>query len=115
MDLSALDQLLKQIQTEYFCRHCLRQCPRKWYHVSNTLCFFCYHFNPMVHSRLAILREVEWFFIRSGEDSIKEFYQDYIKQLNEWCKQFNLSKTKMDLSIERDWDRKIEDIFEMEL
>jgi oligopeptide transport system permease protein len=51
---------------------------KKW---CSSTCFFCITFLPTRDSRYSILKDIEWYFIKSGEDDRSVFYNQYIDYL----------------------------------
>jgi hypothetical protein len=89
-NLEALDSILKRIQTDFLCNQCKRMCSKKWYNMRHNICFLCTHFDPKLNTYISIMRETEWFFMKSTEDDWKTYYQEYVAQVSEWCAVFNI-------------------------
>ena len=95
-----MTQLIRQISyvpINPICRICHQSYPKKW---CNGLCFYCANFLPTRDTRYSILKDIEWYFIRSGEDDRNIYYLEYIENLNRWCCIFRVTSNKQDLSLE---------------
>jgi hypothetical protein len=99
-DFSILHRELRKLQTEFQCKICKQRFPLPWCKADEASCLFCTHFHPTKHTRHTILRESEWHFIRSGEDSRREFNRQYIHHLHKWCNRYHLPLTKEDIQLE---------------
>ena len=84
--LKDLDIYLKKIQSHILCLGCRRNCERKWFPVNvvSKLCLFCRNFNRETDTVQTIMKQVEWFFIKSGEDQFKSFYCEYARESSSW-------------------------------
>jgi len=47
-----------------------------------------------------MLQDMEWQWIRSGESNRKEYYQEYIEYLNQWCTVFHITSDEKDQQLE---------------
>jgi hypothetical protein len=61
-------------------------------------CFFC----ALHSSYRELLKEMEWQFIKSGESDCREYYQDYLRQMKEWCRHYHIEPSKEDICMEKD-------------
>jgi hypothetical protein len=43
---------------------------------------------------------MEWQWIRSGESNRKEYYQEYMEYLNQWCNAFHIISDEKDQQLE---------------
>lgn len=110
-DFTYLSKITAQIQDTFECSMCHIKHNKKWCKADNTQCFFCTQFIPFRDTRRKILNNIEWWFLKSGETSRREYYNTYINHLDNWCKVFNILKTRDDMLYEdelrsvRDWSR----------
>ncbi len=103
--MDSFDSLLKQInylQTDFYCNYCKQYYSKKWCTNDYSICFYCKHFLPCHITRYNILRDIEWYFIKSGEDNRNEFYNEFINNLNKWCVYFKITYNKGDLLMEKE-------------
>ena len=96
--LNSMTKSLNAIQTDIICRICNESYPKKW--CKGPLCFYCKNFLPHRDTRYSILKDIEWYFIKSGEDNRYTFYNEYINYLNKWCTHFQISYLKEEMSLE---------------
>ena len=94
-----MSRCLNTIQIDVICGICNENYPKKW-SKGERLCFFCANFLPANDSRYTILKDIEWYFIKSGEDNRNIFYNEYILYLNKWCVRFDIKYRKEELSLE---------------
>jgi hypothetical protein len=88
---------LIKVPSSAICNMCHLTYSKKW---CSSTCFFCITFLPTRDSRYSILKDIEWYFIKSGEDDRSVFYNQYIDYLNMWCTRFCISYKKEELSLE---------------
>lgn len=88
--------------TTFYCTSCKYIYHKKWYRKESKKCFFCQSFHPSFHSRLYMLKQIEWEFIKSGESNQLEFYQEYIEYLDRWYPRFQFPPTREEIIYE--WD-----------
>jgi hypothetical protein len=103
--MDSFDSLLKQIkqiQTIFYCNNCKQYYSKKWCNNNYTICFYCTNFIPYRDNRYHMLRDTEWYFIKSGQDNRNEFYNEYIDNLNKWCIYFKIPYSKNDLLMEKE-------------
>ena len=108
-----MDHAIRQIQqgcSLQYCMQCQSTYPKKWYHFSQNRCFFCHTF-PIDHTKYHMLQDMEWQWIRSGESNRKEYYQEYIEYLNQWCNAFHITSDKKDQQLEAEIRYRIEESY----
>jgi protein-arginine kinase len=93
---------IQQSCTSIYCIKCTLSYPKKWYDTKLNRCFFCATFHSVYHTRNDILKELEWQFIKSGESDRKEYYQTYLKQMDDWCIHYSIESHKIDQEMEKD-------------
>ena len=81
----------------HMCQICHECYPKKW---CADLCFYCKNFLPTRDTRYSILKDIEWYFIKSGEDIRNVFYNEYIMYLNKWCTVFRIGYKKEERCME---------------
>lgn len=86
--------------THTTCRICHLTYLTSW--SKGTLCFFCANFLPMRDTRYSILKDIEWYFIKSGEEDRHAFYNQYIDYLTQWCTRFKMGYQKGDRVLEEE-------------
>ncbi len=110
-DMSNLLKVTKAIQEDFTCGNCKQIYKKKWCKEDNTNCFFCKNFLPMRDTYSSILRDIDWWFLRSGEYDRESFYPDFLNNLKIWATRFHILPTKQDLKTEeelrgvRNWTR----------
>ena len=125
--LSDLDLYLQKIQTHILCLSCRRNCEKKWFspiviaenakksnniHKATALkhCLFCRHFHHDKDTPATVMKEVEWFFIKSGEDRFKSFYCEYAREASSWfladskITQQSLNEVPIEIGGGGDWE-----------
>lgn len=85
MDLSDLKNIINRLK-DTRCKICKVEYDEKW---CNETCFFCAHFNPWRDTYLTIVKEIYWYYIKSGEDYM-EYYISYLENLKKWCNKFSI-------------------------
>lgn len=110
-DMSKLLKIIKATQEEFKCLNCKQYYKRKWCSSDDKPCYFCKTFLPMRDTYESILREHDWRYLKSGETSRREFYNEFLDNLAKWSDRFHVFCTKQDLktieelrSVE-DWTR----------
>jgi hypothetical protein len=101
-DFTELINLTILLQDKFHCINCKLEYPKKWCKDDKTTCFYCTHFLPMRDTYYSILKDIEWYFIRSGEDNRQEYYTAYLENLKKWSNRFHVFPTKSDLRYEQD-------------
>jgi hypothetical protein len=96
-DFSKLLKLTKSLQEMFTCSNCKQKYTKKWCKDDNVNCFFCSKFLPMRDNYSSILRDIDWWFLRSGEYDREEFYPDFLNNLKIWAEYFSVLPTKQDL------------------
>lgn len=110
-DMSKLLKTLKATQEDFMCLNCKQYYKRKWCNSDDKPCYFCQKFLPFRDTYTSILRDIDWWYLKSGETSRKEFYNDFLDNLKKWADRFHIFCTKQDLkTIEelrnvQDWSR----------
>lgn len=106
-----LARITHQIQTEFKCANCKQQYERRWCKTDNATCYFCTHFLPMRDTYTSILKDMDWWYLKSGETSRPRFYGAFLDNLKKWSDRFHVFPSAMDIkTIEelrtvRDWTR----------
>ena len=96
-DMSKLLKTLKTIQEDFMCLNCKQCYKQKWCSPTDEHCYFCKNFLPMRDTYKSILREHDWWFLKSGESDREIFYPDFLDNLEKWAKRFHVFPTKQDL------------------
>ncbi len=110
-DMSKLLNATKVIQEDIKCPNCVQFYKRKWFKNANAHCYYCTKFLPMCDTYSSILADIDWEYLKSGETSRKEYYNDFLDNLSKWANRFHVFCTKQDLkTIEelrsvQDWTR----------
>ena len=94
--------LIQRQCTTFYCTTCMLTYHKKWYRKESKRCFFCQSFHPSFHSRLYILKQIEWEFIKSGESNQFEFYQEYIDHMDRWHPRSQFPPTREEIIFERE-------------
>lgn len=109
--MSKLLKATKSIQEDFKCVNCKQYYKRKWCDSDEKPCLFCKNFLPMRDTYQSILKEIDWWYLKSGETSRKEYYNEFLDNLEKWATRFSVIPTKQDLkTIEelrdvQDWTR----------
>jgi hypothetical protein len=110
-NMSKLFKITQTIQEDFACLNCKQTYKKKWCSSDNAPCYFCTLYLPMKDTYTSILQELDWRYLKSGETSRKEYYNDFLNNLNKWATRFHVFPTKQDLkTIEElrgvsDWTR----------
>jgi hypothetical protein len=101
-DFAALSKITFEIQDTYDCSTCRQKYNKKWCKTDNTTCFFCTKFLPVRDTRQSILKDIDWWYLKSGESVRRTYYNEFIDNLNRWCEVFGIPKTRDDALLEED-------------
>lgn len=94
--------LIQRQCTTFYCTSCTYIYHKKWYRKESKKCFFCQSFHLSFHSRLYILKQIEWEFIKSGESDPFKFYQEYIDHVDRWYPRAQFPPTREEIIFERE-------------
>jgi len=83
-DLSKFTNIINLIN-DARCKLCRIDYDEKW---CNHTCFFCIHFNPWRDAYSTIVKEMYWYYIKSGEE-YNEYCISYLDNLKKWYNTFN--------------------------
>jgi hypothetical protein len=50
----------------------------------------------------SILRDIDWWFLKSGEYDRESFYPEFLNNLHLWANRFHVFPTKDDLMLEKE-------------
>ncbi len=103
--MESLYNCIESIQrtcTTFYCKSCKYIYNKKWYRKESKRCFFCQSFHPSFHSRLYMLRQMEWEFIQSGESNQYEYCQEYIEHLDRWYPRSQFPPTREEIIFEQE-------------
>jgi len=109
--MSKLLTTIKSIQEDFTCSNCKQIYKKKWCKNDTKPCYFCTNFLPIRDTYTSILKDMDWWYLKSGETSRKEFYNEFLDNLSKWAERFHVFPTKQDLkTIEelrnvQDWTR----------
>ncbi len=92
---------LNKLETEFKCKKCEESYSKKWYKPDN-ICFFCHNFIPMRDTYSTVLKELEWYFVQSGESNRKEFTVNFLDNFKLWANHFNIKPNRFDQRFEYD-------------
>lgn len=106
--MTELFQVTKSLQDIFKCKNCKEEYGKKWCKEDNELCFFCINFLPMRDTYSSILKNIDWYYLKSGEISRPEYYNAFLDNLQKWSNRFHVLPTKQDKKDE-DELRKIDD------
>lgn len=110
-DFSELSKITFQIQDTFTCSTCSQKYSKKWCKTDKEPCFFCSKFLPFRDTRNSILKDIDWWYLKSGESVRRTYYNEFIDNLNNWCLAFGVPKTRDDMLLEddlrrvREWSR----------
>jgi hypothetical protein len=110
-NMSKLLKITKAIQEDFNCPNCKQYYKKKWCSDETKPCYFCTDYVPIRDTYTSILRDIDWKYLKSGETSRKEFYNEFLDNLSKWGTRFSVTPTKQDLkTIEelrnvQDWSR----------
>jgi hypothetical protein len=96
-DMSKLIQSIKNTEDLVKCMKCIQYYKKKWHSADDNQCYFCKNFLPTKDTISSILRDIDWRYLKSGEISRREYYNEFIDNLNKWATRFSLLLTKQDL------------------
>jgi hypothetical protein len=110
-DMSKLFKSITAIQEDFTCINCKQVYKKKWCKDDKNPCYFCTLYLPMRDDYTSILRDIDWQYLKSGEISRREFYNEFLDNLEKWSQKFHVFPTKQDLKIVeelrsiQDWSR----------
>ena len=110
-DLSELMKATQRIQTEFQCTNCKNLYEKFWCKEDHTFCYFCTHFLPMRDTYASILKDIDIWYLKSGEISRVRFYNNFLNNLKKWSDKFHVFPTAADVKIieelrmVQDWSR----------
>ena len=110
-DFAALSKITFEIQDTHACSSCKQKYNKKWCKADKTPCFFCSKYSPYKYTRQTILKDIDWWYLKSGESVRRTYYNEFIDNLNNWCSVFGIPKTRDDALLEeelrkvREWSR----------
>jgi hypothetical protein len=110
-NFASLSKITSEIQDTFECSTCNQKHNKKWCKADKTPCFFCSKYSPYKYTRRTILKDIDWWYLKSGESSRREYYNEFIDNLNSWCAKFGIPKTRDDMLLEdelrrvREWSR----------
>ncbi len=96
-DMSKLLKIMKAMQEDFKCINCKQLYKKKWCSDETKPCYFCTLYLPMRDTYTSILRDMDWWYLKSGETSRKEFYNEFLDNLSKWANRFHVFPTKQDL------------------
>ena len=99
-DMSKLFKVTKALQEDFKCKNCKQEYTKKWCKDDDASCFFCTNFLPMRDTYQSILKEIDWYFIKSGEYDRESYYPEFLDNLRVWAKRFHVFPTKQDQKTE---------------
>jgi len=92
-----MSKLLKTNQEDHLCLNCKQYYKHRWCKDETKPCFFCTMYLPMRDTIYSILKNIHLLYLKSGEISCKEYYNDFLDNLNKWAINFHVFPTKQDL------------------
>jgi hypothetical protein len=93
---------LQTLRPPHYCQHCDLRYELQWFHRSQDRCFFCMRFRTPNMTRYALLYETQWYFIQSGEQDARLFYESYFYYLHRWADRFHLPFTDREAQYQAD-------------
>ena len=97
---------LDALRLPCYCAHCDLRYETAWFEGrpgrQEGHCFFCHRFRTPRITRFALLRETEWFFIQSGREEKRDFYEAYFFYLHRWADRFSLPYTQEEASYQEE-------------
>lgn len=94
LKMESLQKEIKRLQTTFRCKICKQLYTKTWCNADEATCFFCHRYSPLKHSRIMILRDMEWCYIQSGSEDRRQYYHDFDTYLNLWCKHHHIPETQ---------------------
>jgi recombinational DNA repair protein RecR len=84
MNMDYMQKEIKRLQTVFRCKICKQQYEKDW----------CKADESTIHTRMMILRDMEWCYIQSGSENRNQYYHVFNKNLHLWCNHFHIPQTK---------------------
>lgn len=106
-----IKKVIQSIQTNFTCTNCHQCYDNFWAKPDTKNCFFCTNFMPMRDTYATILKDLDWWFLKSGETSRSRYYTNFLDNLEKWGNQFHVFPTTTDkreieeLRQVQDWTR----------
>jgi hypothetical protein len=101
-DMSKLLKATAALQEDFKCLNCKQVYKKKWCSDEQKPCFFCKNFLPMRDTYQSILRDIDWWFLKSGEYDRTSFYPEFLDNLRLWANRFHVFPTKQDQELEKE-------------
>lgn len=107
-DMSKLLKTITAIQEYIICANCKQSYKKKW---CKDTCWFCRQFLPIRDTYTSILQNIDWWYLKSGETSREEYYNQFLDNLSRWATYFSIVPTSRELQIInelrniKDWSR----------
>lgn len=102
---------MPNLQEDFQCINCKQYYTTKWCNSDDKPCRICIAYLPMKDNYTSILKDIDCQYFKSGETSRREFYNDFLDNLEKWANYYHVFCTKQDLkTIEelrniQDWTR----------
>lgn len=97
MDMSKLFKTLKTLQEDFQCITCRQYYKKKWCNSDEKPCKFCKNFKSEHDTISSILSDIDWQYLTSGEISRKEYYNEFLDNLDKWATHFKIFPSNQDL------------------
>ncbi len=110
-NMTELLQVTRALQEVFKCKNCNQEYSKKWCKDDGASCFYCTNFLPMRDTYASILKNIDWYYLKSGEISRPEYYNSFLDNLQKWSQRFYVLPTKQDKRDEeelrrvQDWTR----------
>lgn len=93
MNMELLQKEIKRLQTDFHCKMCKQHYTKEWCPADESSCMFCIRYNPKM-TRMMILRDMEWCYIKSGWEDHIAYYREFNKYLHLWCNRYHITQTQ---------------------
>jgi len=95
-DFSAISALLQRTQEINRCSTCQQFYHKTWCPMDRAACLFCKTYAPHPYVYATLLRDAEWYFLKSGESHPQDFYPRYLDAIHLWCQVYDIRPTRDD-------------------
>jgi len=95
MNMDSMHREIKRLQTQFRCKICKERYSRDWCPADEATCMFCTRYHLQM-TRMIILRDMDWCYIRSGSEDRIAYYREFTNYLNIWCNRYSIPMTGED-------------------
>lgn len=92
---------IRRLQSQNRCKICKVFYSKAICIADEASCFFCKTFQP-TDTRMKVLKEAEWHWIRSGDSDRKAHHRLYVREHHHWCNYHRINRTSEEYDYEQE-------------